>query len=197
MNFLEKVEFRPATKIESRKIAELICIAGDGVLDYAWSKEAREGEDVLDVGQRIYENEDMDLNYKNCVIAEIKGEIAGVLATSPVVLNPEMNISKTDPVFAPYMKLQEDESYYIWAVSLYEKFRGKGIGTAFMEIAELKAKEHGLNKLSLLVFEQNSGALKLYKRLGYKEVSRLPVVPHPLIKHTGDVLLMVKNLENL
>ena len=194
LSILDEVEFRPAKKIESRKIAELISIASDGVLDYVWSKETREGEEILEVGRRMYENEDMDLSYKNCVFAEIKGEIAGVLATSPVVLNSEMNLSEIDPVFVPYMTLQEEQSYYIWAVSLYDKFRGQGIGTAFMEIAELKAKEHGLTKLSLLVFEQNTGAVRLYKRLGYAEAGRQPVVPHQMIKYTGDVVLMVKHI---
>jgi ribosomal protein S18 acetylase RimI-like enzyme len=44
--------------------------------------------------------------------------------------------------------------------------------------------------LSLLVFEQNTGAVKLYEREGFHEVDRAAVVPHPLIYHTGDVILM-------
>jgi hypothetical protein len=46
-----------------------------------------------------------------------------------------------------------------------------------------------------MVFEQNSGAKRLYDRGGYREVSRAPVNPHPLIHYTGDAILMVKEIE--
>jgi hypothetical protein len=32
--------------------------------------------------------------------------------------------------------------------------------------------------------------VRLYEREGFREVDRAPVVPHPLIRHTGDVILM-------
>ena len=59
-------------------------------------------------------------------------------------------------------------------------------------LVEQQAREKGFNKISLVVFEQNTGAKRLYDRLGYVEVAREPVYPHPLIHHTGDALLMVK-----
>jgi ribosomal protein S18 acetylase RimI-like enzyme len=52
----------------------------------------------------------------------------------------------------------------------------------------------GCRNASLIVFEQNGGAARLYRRLGYVETQRERVVPHPLIHHTGDALLMVKQL---
>ena len=63
-----------------------------------------------------------------------------------------------------------------------------------MDLAEIKTREMGLTKLSLIVFEQNKGAKKLYDTLGYKEAAREQVVEHPLIHHTGDAILMVKHL---
>jgi ribosomal protein S18 acetylase RimI-like enzyme len=44
------------------------------------------------------------------------------------------------------------------------------------------------------VFEQNSGAVSLYRRLGFEIVARSPVVPHPLVRRTGDMLLMTRQL---
>ena len=63
-----------------------------------------------------------------------------------------------------------------------------------MQLAEEKAKALGLEKSSLIVFEQNQGATRLYERLGYKETARAKVVPHPLIHFDGDAILMVKQL---
>lgn len=45
--------------------------------------------------------------------------------------------------------------------------------------------------MSLIVFEQNTEAKRLYERHGFREVTRRPVVPHQLIRYTGDALLMV------
>ena len=104
------------------------------------------------------------------------------------------DFSDTDPILIPYEKLEEDNSFYICGVAVYGQYRGKGAGTAFMDIAEIKAGELGLKKLSLIVFEQNTGAKKLYKNLGYSEVAREQVVPHPMIHYTGDAILMVKNI---
>ena len=46
---------RPARKSECRRIAEFYRISSDGVADYVWTKLARPGEDILDVGRRRYE----------------------------------------------------------------------------------------------------------------------------------------------
>jgi len=197
MKLLDEVEFRPAKKIESRKIAELYSIASDGVSDYIWSKSAGNDGDILDVGQKRYENPDLDFSYKNCIVAEYKNEIVGMLVAFPMYVDENKDYSESDPVLLPYEKLEEDKSFYICGVAVYDKFRGKGIGRAFMELAELRSRELRLSKLSLIVFEQNKGAKKLYDVLGYQEAAREQVVAHPLIHHTGDAILMVKHLKPL
>jgi ribosomal protein S18 acetylase RimI-like enzyme len=65
-----------------------------------------------------------------------------------------------------------------------------------MQLAETHAIAKGLQKLSLIVFEQNAGAKRLYDRLGYREVAREAIVPHPLIHYSGDAILMVKEISN-
>jgi len=97
-------------------------------------------------------------------------------------------------VLLPYMKLEQPNSYYISGMALFAAFRGRGIGTLLLELAERKTFDLGLSQLSLIVFEQNAGARRLYERYGFRETAREPVVPHPLIRHTGDALLMVKRL---
>jgi ribosomal protein S18 acetylase RimI-like enzyme len=62
--------------------------------------------------------------------------------------------------------------------------------------AERSGRALGFNKLSLIVFEQNAAAKRLYDRSGYVEKRRHAVVPHPLIHYTGDAILMVKHLES-
>jgi len=95
---------------------------------------------------------------------------------------------------APYSHLEFDNSFYICGVALFSEYRGLGIGTELMQLAEQQAKIRKFNTLSLVVFEENTDAVRLYEKLGYKEVQREKIVPHPLIHYTGDAILMIKNL---
>jgi len=103
--------------------------------------------------------------------------------------------AETDPVLAPYGKLEQYKSFYICGMAVFPEYRGMGIGTKFLEIAERKAKELNLTQLSLIVFEGNTGAKKLYERHGFRETARELIVPHELIRHTGYALLMVKKID--
>jgi ribosomal protein S18 acetylase RimI-like enzyme len=185
-------ELRPATKADSRRIAELYRISSDGVADYIWTKLAAPGEDILDVGRRRYEREGTPFSYQNCRMIEQDGRIIGMLVAFPMTVDPEY--VETDPVLVPYSVLEEDASYYVCGMAVEAAYRGRGIGTELLAEAERACRARGLRKLSLIVFEQNTGAKRLYERSGYVEKLRHPVVAHPLIHYTGDALLMVKSI---
>lgn len=183
---------RSARKSECRRIAELYRISSDGVADYIWTKLSRPGENILDVGRRRYEREGTPFSYENCKLVELEGSVVGMLVAFPMEVDEEYE--ETDPILVPYSVLEEDQSYYICGMAVDEKHRGKGIGTMLLEYAERFAKHLGFAKVSLIVFEQNVQARRLYARHGYVETRRHPVAPHPLIHYTGDALLMVKSV---
>lgn len=195
-SFSDRVTFRPAREDECRTIARLYSISSDGLADYIWTTLAKPGEDILDVGARRYSNEDLLFSYKNCVIAELEGEIIGMLAAYPMYVpeNPGA-VRETDPVLVPYTILEKHESYYIMGGAVFPEHRGKGVGTKLLEIAKRKAIENNLPQISLIVFEQNVGAKKLYERHGFYEIMRERIVPHELIHYTGYALLMVKDVK--
>ncbi len=186
------VILRPAEKSECRTIASLYSISSDGIADYIWTKLAQPGENILDVGQRRYEREDSVFSYRNCTVVELAGVIAGMLVAFP--LHADAGAVESDPVLAPYSRLEEDNSYYICGMAVFPEHRGRGIGHRLLDLAEKHASARGFAKLSLIVFEQNEGAKRLYDRTGYREKARQAVVPHPLIHCMGDAILMVKQL---
>ncbi len=194
-SFSDGVTFRPAKKDECRTIARLYSISSDGLADYIWTKLAGPGEDILDVGEKRYSNEDLIFSYKNCLVAEYGGEIIGMLVAFPMHLpeNPG-TAAERDPVLKPYTILEKDNSCYIMGVAVFPEYRGKGLGNKFLDLAAGKALEYGLPQLSLIVFEQNEGAKRLYERHGFYEIMREKIVPHALIRHTGYALLMVKDV---
>jgi ribosomal protein S18 acetylase RimI-like enzyme len=184
---------RPARKEDCGAIAALYSISSDGVADYIWTQLAEPGQDLLEVGRQRYEREGTAFSYENCTVVEMQGGVAGMLVAFPMHVEPGGE-EPDDPVLRPYARLEEDNSYYVCGVALFPEYRGLGIGTRLMELAEQQAREKGFERLSLIVFEQNEGAKRLYDRLGYREVAREGIVPHPLIHYTGDAVLMVKQL---
>ena len=190
---MARVEFKPASKGDCTAIARLYSISSDGVADYIWSKLAGPGEEPLAVGRRRYERENTPFSYQSCTLAMADGELAGMMVAFPMWVDADAG-PEEDPVLAPYSRLEEDASLYICGVALFPQFRGRGIGSRFMHRAEDAARALDLHKLSLIVFEQNTGARSLYERLGYAVTARAPVVPHPLIHYTGEALLMVKRI---
>ena len=54
-----------------------------------------------------------------------------------------------------------------FAISLYEEYRGKGIGTKLMETLLKILRDKGYKKTSLAVQKDNY-AVKMYKKIGFK-----------------------------
>jgi ribosomal protein S18 acetylase RimI-like enzyme len=103
---------------------------------------------------------------------------------------------ESDPVLRPYSELEDYGSLYVSGVAVAEEFRGRGWGSALMAEAEKRAKALALPRVSLICFERNEGALRLYKRLGYVELMRRRVVPHPALHYSGgDAVLLAKEVK--
>lgn len=191
------VSIRPAIKDDARAIAELYQIAAEGVADYVWATLADDypGLSGVEIGAARYARANELFSYENCFIAEVDGRIAGLSMGFVTVADGEPLPDDFDPVLRPYAELEEDGSLYIAGLATYEGFRGQGIGTQLMERTEQRAREEGRPSLSLIVFEANTDAKRLYDRLGFKEKDRRAIIPHPLIHVTGDALLMVRPLD--
>jgi RimJ/RimL family protein N-acetyltransferase len=60
-------------------------------------------------------------------------------------------------------------SLFIYFVGIDEEHRGKGYGTAAMELAESEAQRLGIDRIALNVFGRNEVARNLYRSVGYEE----------------------------
>jgi ribosomal protein S18 acetylase RimI-like enzyme len=189
--------YRPAQAGDSRFIAEMIDISSDGIALIEWAEAAQAGDrTALDIGAGIYASETGDYSYRNCCIAEVAGRRVGMLLGFPMSARDPSEVVSPPPfdgtdVFAPYKYLEAPGTWYICGVALIPDYRGRGIGTGLMYTARQQARLHGYKQLSLVVFEENTDAVRLYRRLGYETIKRAPVIPHPLIRASGDALLMV------
>jgi len=194
----DKPEYRPAKAGDSRFIAEMIDISSDGIALIEWTEaaQAAAGRTVLDIGTESYASKEGDYSYRNCILAEVSGRNTGMLLSFPLHARSPADAVSPPPfdgtdVFAPYKYLEAPETWYICGIAVTPEHRGHGIGKKLMQIAREQAQEHGYDWLSLVVFEENTVAVRLYQDLGYEIIKRAPVVPHPLIRCSGDALLMI------
>ncbi len=108
--------------------------------------------------KEIIKNEDLQVYVKdfgankddNCLVAECDNKIVGACWTR--IMNDYGHIDNETPSFA---------------ISLYEEYRGKGIGTKLMlRMLEL-LKQKGYKQASLAVQKENY-AVKMYKNVGFE-----------------------------
>lgn len=81
----------------------------------------------------------------------------------------EMNY-QVDP---SYLYKKEAGTAWIGIVIGEESARGKGVGFRAIRFLEEEIKHQGLKRIELGVFEFNINAIKLYERMGYKEIARI------------------------
>ena len=102
---------------------------------------------------------------------------------------------ETDPVLRPYAELEDYGSLHVSGDAVQERLRGRAIGTRLVAAAEDRAHALSLPRLSLICFEANTGAMRLYDRLGYRKTDRRAIVPHPTLHYRdGDAVLLVKEV---
>ena len=88
----------------------------------------------------------------NCIVAEVGGSVVGAVWTR--IMNDYGHVDDETPSFA---------------ISLYEEYRGKGIGTMMMRQMLELLQEQGYEKASLAVQKANY-AVKMYENVGFKTV---------------------------
>lgn len=193
----DTVTIRPAVLEDAPVIAELFRISSDGAADYIWQnlEDDYPGLSGVEIGAARYARENTAFSYQNCLMAERGGDVVGMVHSFPMEVDPDPLPEDFDPVLRPYAELEEDNSLYISGVAVFEAARGQGVGQALMAAVENRARDLRLPSISLIVFEKNAGALRLYQRLGFEERARREIFPHPLIHYTGDAMLMVRPLD--
>jgi ribosomal protein S18 acetylase RimI-like enzyme/uncharacterized OsmC-like protein len=200
---IEGVNIRPARPEDCGDIARLFLISSDGLAEYIWSQAGPEGASLLETGRRRYAREGVAFSYQNCLVAEEDGRVIAMLHS--FVMPPKDKAGDdpanddgepVDPVLRPYAELEDPGSLYISGVAVTPDHRGRGLGRRLMEEGRARAEALGLPRISLICFEANETAMQLYRRLGYVEVDRRPVVPHPSLHYSdGDAVLLVRGLD--
>jgi len=189
---------REARVEDASKLAELMNVAGEGIPAYLWEGMASPGEDVMAFGARRVAQPEGGFSYTNAHVAVYADQIVGMLVgyrlPDPHEVGP---LDEIPAVVRPLVELEAEApgSWYINAVATDAEYRGKGVGRKLLGLAEQLAGASGAGTISLIVAEENAGARRLYEILGYQIIARRAIVPFPRCPHTGDWVLMKKEME--
>ncbi len=188
---------RKAKVDDAPRLAELMNMAGEGIPAHLWGRMAGPDEDVMRFGAQRVARAEGGFSYTNAYVAVCNGAVAGMLLgyrlPDPYEAGP---LDEIPDVVRPLVALEAlvPGSWYVNAVATDSAFRGHGIGHKLMEWAEQLAKVSDSGALSLIVAEENALARRLYENLGYETSARRPIVPFPGGPHTGDWILMKKEI---
>jgi len=188
------LDIRWALRHEAAEIARLFLISSDGLAAYIWSRMDMPGLSLEEIGAARYAREDTAFSYEKCLVATRGGRIVGMVHSFPMEAAPDA-APETDPVLRPYAELEDPGSLYVSGLAVYPEHRNAGVGAELMECAHERARAKGLARVSLICFERNERALGFYRRLGYAEKDRRPIVPHPMLHYgDGDAILLVREV---
>lgn len=192
-----KVLYRPATADDSRFIARMIDISSDGIATLEWQDECDEqaGQTALDVGSEWYARDEGDYSYRNCLIAEADHHPIGMILSFPITQENFSQDGRPPPydpedIYAPYKYLEALDSWYICGVTVLPEFRKQGIGKRLIELSVVEGKKKGFSNVSLIAVQDKKGLISYYESLGFRITRKAPIVEHPGIRVTGDVVLM-------
>lgn len=191
----EAVTIQPATREDAPLLVSAAAEASGGVWPAMWNAYAGADEDGDAVAVRYLTDRENDLSYRNAVIASSSGGPLGAMICFQE--SETDNVSSWPPLpkslmaaLRPYQELIDPESWFISELCCLPQSRGKGVGSRLLDHAKEQAAARHLPSVTLRVFSENTGAIRLYRRTGFEKVDERPVLPHPDIKMGGDVWLM-------
>jgi len=189
------MEFRNATRADCPAIAELALMAGEGIPAFFWEQARKAGQTLLEVGAQNAASDTENFSWRNTRLALIDNAIAGMLLAYRLpVVDPDEGLAGYPAFIRPLIELEwcVPESFYINMLATYPAYRNRSVGTRLMEQVDSLAGEAGCALSSLEVFDENTGALRLYQRLGYEVIEQRPVIPHACHPYTGEILLLTR-----
>lgn len=189
------VYYRNAKKEDCYWIAELDNIASDGAIEYLFHDLIPDTTPVQIVASNL-ENDLSPYSYCNTIVAELDNEIIGISISFPSKyheITEEMErFFPADRLenFREFFSTRVEESYFLDALAVDARYRGKGIGTKLIDLTKAKAQNEGYKVLSLIVFADNLKAQSLYKKSGFEIVKKIELKSHRLLPHEGGCFLM-------
>ena len=168
---------RSATIDDAAFLGKCVCEAiGFGIFEQETDENRAIAENIAPLAAR----EGTLYSYRNALVAEVNGEVAGAFISYPGEYYHEWRKEtfRDYPYFKDLdMETMPDEAgpgeYYLDTMAVLPQFRRQGIGTELMRerIAWVR-REYPDLRITLLVDPENLNGQRIYTRLGFRVVDR-------------------------
>ena len=182
---------RLARPEDAPALARLVNMAGHGMPLHLWTRIAGTDGDPWEIGA---ERQRAKVADGQVVVAD-EGSGAVASLTGYVASHEEID-PDTPALFVPLIELENEVpgSWYVNVLATLPEARGRGLGSGLMKLAERIARSEGCDRMSLITAGDNTDALRLYRRQGYREIARRDCVRDGWETDQEDWVLMVRDL---
>lgn len=192
------IHYRTGRRDDSKKLAELIDIASDGVVEYLFH-DLFQGLSPLEVVAQNLAQDNYPYTFNNAIVAVDGNAVVGMILSYPSSFHemtdemksffPPERLAHLDHFFSSRI----ENSWYIDSLCVNKSHRRQGIGEKLIYLSKEKAAKSGYPSLSLIVFADNKPAMSLYKKTGFKMAGKVDLHENEYIRHkTGCLLLECK-----
>lgn len=165
------ITVRPAQLADAPLVAPLIVDAIDEIANRLTGED--EPKAILHSLEELFKRTDNRHSYQNTYIAEISGEIAGIMVVYGGDQAPTLDHNLEQWLAAKGACMQKIEvearpdEFYIDTICTAPQYRGHGVGTTLLKYADNIAQEKGYQKVSLSVEKQKERARHLYEKMNF------------------------------
>ncbi len=166
---------RPATPNDADSIAKLAIEAGEGLPASIWKGMARSSDTPMSVGVRLAKKDHGTFSWANAVVAEVDGEIAGMMISHITAETAEPFSEETHPTLRPILSLENQalETRFISLIATFSDFHGQRVAK---HLAKFAYDHKGKCGLSAVVTDNNEAGLNFYQELGFELTANAPVI---------------------
>jgi len=193
------VYLRPAQPEDASQAAQLMIESGNGVYEFLFEGLVPEGA-LAQALERVISADEGPYSWKNYLVAEREGHLAGFANAFPARLIRNQNPGPIPPErwdhFAPIKETMDWESFYLSNIAVFPIDRGHGVGQALLKGVLAKARQLDFQDVTLHFWEGNDSAHKLYERHGFVVVQTAILTPHSKFAKTRSLAMRCELLED-
>lgn len=186
------VIIRQANERDSENLAVLASLAGGDTITFIL-KGINPATNTLRVFRDMIAASTGIFSYRNCLVAEIEGRVAGLANAFPARLIADelkgFQWTEQDEHLRPRTELNDPKSFLLNNLAVCPESQRNGIGKRLVQAVVAEARQQRFRSLTLHVWADNTKAIAFYRKLGLKERGRAPIPWHPDLPHVGGSLL--------
>jgi ribosomal protein S18 acetylase RimI-like enzyme len=193
------INLKAAQPEDASQIAPLVIEAGNGFYEFLFEGFGPESALVQIIEQMVSADKG-PYGYQHYQIAERNGRFAGFVNAFPA---KSVQDQDRGPIpkerwnhIAPMNEVMDLESFFLNSIGVSVDERRRGVGQALLKSVLVRAKQLGFKSVTLLVWEENHSARRLYERHGFKVVRTVTLAPHPKLPETQGLLMRCELAED-